>query len=114
MLPPSCLFLGRKVYWGAIILIVTTLRQQNPKDNSINMLVRKFDVSRKTVVRWIRYFHEVFPKSQRWLRLRGLISAQISNHDFSQALVEYFLRTRASSSGGLANCLQFLASGHVT
>jgi hypothetical protein len=78
------------------------------------MLVRKFEVSRNTVVRWIRYFHEVFPQSQQWQRLRGLISAQISNHDLPRGLVEYFLRTQASSSGGLANCLLFLVSGHVT
>ena len=65
VLPPSCLFLGRNVYWGAVILIVTTLWQQKPKDNSINMLARKFEVSRNTVVRWIRYFHEVFPKMNR-------------------------------------------------
>ena len=114
VLPPSCLFLGRKVYWGAVILIVTTLWQQKPKDNSINMLVREFDVSRNTIVRWIRYFREVFPKSQQWQRLRGLISAQISNHDLPRGLVEYFLRTQASSAGGLTNCLQFLVSGHVT
>jgi len=114
VLPPSCLFLGRNVYWGAVILIVTTLWQQKPKDNSINMLARKFEVSRNTVVRWIRYFHEVFPKSQQWQRLRGFISAQISNHDLPRSLVEYFLRTQASSAGGLTNCLQFLVSGHVT
>ncbi len=113
VLPPSCLFLGRKVYWGAVILIVTTLRQQKPQNNSINMLARKFDISRNTVVRWIRYFREMFPKSQQWQRLRGLVSAQISNHDLPRGLVEYFLRTRTSSSGGLANCLHFLASGHA-
>ena len=113
VLPPSCLFLGRKVYWGAIILIVTTLRQQNPKNNSINMLARKFNVSRSTVVRWIRYFHEVFPKNPRWQRLRGLVSVQISNHDLPRSLVEHFLRSQTSSSGGLIKCLQFLASGQV-
>ena len=113
VLPPSCLFLGRKVYWSAVILIVTTLRQQKPQDNSINMLARKFDVSRRTVVRWLHYFHEIFPKSQQWLRLRGLVSAQINNHNLPRCLVEFFLSTRASPFGGLINCLQFLASGHV-
>ena len=113
VLPPSCLFLGRKVYWGAVILIVTTLHQQKPQDNSINMLARKFDVSRRTVVRWLHYFHEIFPKSQQWLRLRGLVSAQINNHNLPRCLVEFFLSTRASPFGGLINCLQFLASGHV-
>ena len=113
VLPPSCLFHGRKVYWGAIILVVTTLRQQNPQDYSINMLARKFAISRNTVVRWIRYFHEVFPESQQWQRLRGLVSAQISNQDLPHSLVEYFLCTRTSPLKSLVNCLHFLASGHV-
>lgn len=113
VLPPSCLFLGRKVYWNAIILIVTTLWQQNPGENSINMLAQKFNINRKTVVRWIHYFHEVFPRSMQWQRLRGLVSARISDQDLPQGLVEYFLRNRTSCFGGLINCLQFLASGHV-
>ena len=114
VLPPSCLFLGRKVYWSAVILIITTLQQQNPKENSINMLARKFDISRNTVVRWISYFREVFPKSQQWQKLRGLVSAQISNHKLPQALVEYFLGIQASSSRGVIKCLKFLAFGHIT
>ncbi len=114
VLPPSCMFIGRKVYWAAVILLVTTLRQQNSKDNSINMLAEKFDISRKTVVRWIRYFHEVFPQSLQWQRLRGLVSAQISNHELPSGLIQHFLRTQTSSFKCLINCLQFLASGHVT
>ena len=51
VLPPSCLFLGRKVYWQAVIVIIATLRQGNPGSHSINMLARKFGVSRRTVVR---------------------------------------------------------------
>lgn len=113
VLPPSCLFLGRKVSWAAIILIVTTLRQQKPQTYSINMLAKKFDINRKTVVRWIHYFREVFPKSMQWQRLRGLVSARISNQDLPQGLVEYFFRNRMSFSDGLISCLQFLASGHV-
>jgi len=114
VLPPSCLFLGRKVYWGAVILIATTLWQQNPQTNSINMLARKFKIPRSTVVRWIHYFRDVFPQSLQWQRLRGLISAQISNNNLPRGLVELFLRTQTSSSDGLISCLRFLAAGDVT
>jgi len=112
VLPPSCLFWGRKVYWSAVILIITTLHQQNPQANSINMLARKFDISRKTVVRWIHYFRKEFPQSEQWQRLRGLVSAQISNHNLPGALFHHFLRLQEPSSIGLINCLQFLAVGH--
>lgn len=114
VLPPSCLFLGRKVYWGAVILIVTTLWQQKPKDNSINMLASKFTVPRNTVVRWIHYFRDVFPKSLGWQRLRGLAPAQISNQNLPRTLLEYFFHTRTPCLSGLVDCLRFLASGHVT
>lgn len=114
VLPQSCLFLGRRVYWGAVILIVTTLWQQQAKTNSISMLARKFKIPRNTVVRWIHYFRDVFPQSSQWQRLRGLVSAQINNNNLPRGLVEYFLHAQPSSSDGLVNCLQFLASGHVT
>jgi len=29
-LPPSCMFLGRKVYWGAVVLVAVALRQRRP------------------------------------------------------------------------------------
>lgn len=113
VLPPSCLFMGRKVYWGAVILIITTLRQRKPQEPSINMLERKFDVPRNTIVRWIHYFRDIFPGSAPWQRLRGQVSPQVKNHDLPGSLVEYFLSYHPTSAGGLINCLRFLASGHV-
>jgi len=113
VLPPSCLFFGRKVYWRAVIVIIVTLRQQRPSNCSINMLARTYAVSRSTVVRWIHYFREAFPRSREWHRLRGLVSAQIGNKDLPQGLVAFFLRSSTSPAGGLIACLQFLASGHV-
>jgi hypothetical protein len=112
VLPPSCLFWGRKVYWGAVILIVTTLWQQNPRKYSINMLAEKFKISRNSVVRWIRYFHDAFPKSSGWYRLRGLISAEVGNTNLPGALVEFFIQSQASSFRGLINCLKCFAFDH--
>lgn len=114
VLPPSCLFLGRRVYWRAVIVLITTLRQRNPRSYSINMLARTYVVSRSTVIRWMHYFRETFPQSRGWQRLRGLVSAQISNNDLPGGLVDYFLRTSTTSAGGLIGCLRLLATGHVT
>ena len=114
VLPPSCLFFGRKVYWGAAILIVTTLWQRNPRSHSINMLARKFNISRNTVVRWIHYFRDVFPKSVQWQRLRGLVSAQVNNNNLPRVLVDFFLQSQASSFCGLVKCLEYLSFDHVT
>lgn len=114
VLPPSCLFFGRKVYWGAVILIVTTLWQQNPRNYSINMLARKFKISRNSVVGWIHYFRDVFPKSSGWHRLRGLISAEVSNNQLPRMLVDSFLKSHTSYFQVLVKCLECLAFDHVT
>ena len=109
VLPPSCLFMGRKVYWRAVILIVTTLRQKKPSRASINLLVRKFSISRKTIVRWIKYFRAEFGSTSGWQSLRGLVTARISNDDLPGSLIDYFLHHHTCAAAGLIGCLRFLA-----
>lgn len=112
VLPPSCLFMGRNVYWRAVILIVVTLRQGKPQRRSINKLQEMFSISRKTIVRWIHYFRKVFPKSSQWQRLRGRLSARVGNDNLPGRLLTYFFSYYSSISEGLIGCLRFLASGH--
>jgi len=50
-LPPSCLFLGRRVYWSAVILVVTTLRQQRAVGFSANQMRKTYGISRQTLLR---------------------------------------------------------------
>lgn len=113
VLPPSCLFQGRKVYWRAVILVVLSLRQGRFGGFFINKLARMFSLARKTIGRWIRYFQNKFTTSSQWLRLRGLIDIQVTSHDLPGSLLAYFFQHQTSSAGGLINCLRFLASGHV-
>lgn len=112
VLPPSCLFMGRKVYWRAVILVVVTLRQGKPQRRSINKLQEMFSIPRKTIVRWIHYFRTAFPASSQWQRLRGLLSARVGNENLPGELLEYFLRYCSDVARGLVRCLRFLASGH--
>lgn len=109
VLPPSCLFMGRKVYWRAVILIVATLRQRRPSRASINLLVRKFSISRQTIVRWIKYFRAEFGSTPGWQNLRGLVTARISNHDLPGSLIDYFLHHHTCAASGLIGCLRFFA-----
>ena len=82
-LPPSCLFMGRRVYWGAVVLVVITLRQQRCSGASASKLRNLLDISHKTLVRWMRYFREAFPTSSQWQRLRGLVPATVGNSEAS-------------------------------
>lgn len=111
-LPPSCLFLGRKVYWAMVILVVMVLRQARPHGASTRELMRTFGIDRKTLFRWIAYFRDVFPHSAKWQRLRGRISSQVKDSRLPADLVEYFFQhSGCPPDEGLVACLRFLASG---
>jgi len=108
-LPPSCLFMGRKVYWGAVILVIMTLRQNRPEGKSTIWLMRMFGISRKTLFRWLAYYREVFPQSKQWKRLRGRIGISVKDSRLPGDLLDYFIAYCRHVEKGVIGCLQFLA-----
>ena len=70
VLPPSVLFWGRRVYWGAVVLVVTALRQGRVVGITAQRVQALFGVTRPTLTRWLRYFRELFPQTPTW---RGLV-----------------------------------------
>lgn len=110
-LPPSCLFMGRRVYWAGVILVVMALRQNRPEGASAVALMGMFGMSRKTLFRWVTYFRETFPFSTQWQKLRGRVDASVGNSELPGSLLTYFIRFAASAEEGLVCCLRFLASG---
>lgn len=111
VLPPSCLFMDRRVYWQVVILVVITLRQSRSNGIGANRLMRMFSIPRKTIVRWTSYFRDEFAASRKWQRLRGRIDSSVGNENLPGSLVEYFLSHFSPAVGGLVACLQFLATG---
>jgi hypothetical protein len=109
-LPPSCLFMGRRVYWGCVILVVMSLRQNRPDGASARKIRELFAISRKTLKRWIAYFRDEFPVSTQWQRLRGRLASTVSNDELPAGLVTYFLNNFKSPQQALIACLKFLAS----
>lgn len=69
VLPPSCLFLGRHVYWAGVILALVTLRQQRVDGRDAARLRRQVGVSRATLARWLSWFREEFSVTPWWRRL---------------------------------------------
>ncbi len=110
-LPPSALFLGRKVYWGQVVLVVMALRQRRPDGYSARKLRALFGVSWRTVLRWIGYFREEFPASEQWRRLRGRVSPVVLDGELPTGLLDHFSAWCRSMQEGLAACLRFMASG---
>ena len=109
-LPPSVLFMGRRVYWANVILVVVTLRQSTPCKYSKAALMRHFGMERKTINRWLKWFQEIFPTTSQWQRLQGRVS--VSCRNLPSALIEIFIKGTQSIEQALVACLRFLASGH--
>ena len=108
-LPPSCLFMGRRVYWGCVVVVVMALRQNRAGSASIGKLQRMFAIGRKTICRWIAYFRDIFPATARWQSLRGRVGARVANACLPGALLEYFVEHLCCPQKGLIACLVFLA-----
>lgn len=108
-LPPSVLFMGRHVYWKAVILVVVTLRSGARSTTSKSRLKQLFDVDSKTVSRWISYFRTVFPSSPIWQKIRGRICATLKDTDLPGGLIYYFLSHSPPAEQAMIKCLQLLA-----
>lgn len=77
-LPPSCLFMGRKVYWSCAVMLVTAAVQQASSLSAcIKTCGKQLGVSRQTVRRWVDYFARLLPKSALWQTVRGRISPDV-------------------------------------
>jgi hypothetical protein len=63
--PPSLRFLGRKVYLGGLVVLISALRC-GPTPTRLTQLQGLVGVSRRTVLRWRRWWREVFTQSVFW------------------------------------------------
>lgn len=87
--PPAVRFLGRKVYAGAVVLLVTVLRHgTNPE--RLERLREIFGMCARTVARWRLWWKETFPQTAFWRGLRGLFMPPVSEADLPASLLERF------------------------
>ena len=68
--PPSVRFLGRKVYLSVIVVLTTAL-QHGLTEKRRQRLLEMLDIAPQTMVRWRRFWREVFPQSRCWQAERG-------------------------------------------
>ena len=110
-MPVSCRFWDRKVYWGAVILVLVTLRQGRTEGYSAGKLMRLFRISRHTLKRWMLYFKQKFPLTSRYKRIKGLVSSKITDDLLPSALVLLLIERFGSAEVGLVRSLQLLLGG---
>lgn len=109
-LPPSALFLGRKVYLGAVVLISIVVRQRHVGGSSAAELKRLFGVSRETLRRWLSFFRLELPASPPWKVLRGRLSAAVRDDTLPDSFLAELERTRDPGIPAVTACLRLLAT----
>lgn len=75
--PPSVRFLERRVFLGAVVVLVTAL-SSGLTGKRVTMLCEQFDVSVRTLRRWQVWWREGFVATALWKRLRGRLAVALA------------------------------------
>lgn len=68
--PPSVRFLGRKVYTGAMVILLTAL-EHGLSPRRRQWLIETLDIWPQTLCRWRKWWRETFSASRCWQAQRG-------------------------------------------
>jgi hypothetical protein len=104
--PASVRFLGRRIYLGAIVVLVSALRE-GPTPTRLAKLQELVGVCARTVRRWQRWWKEQFPQSAVWRAARGLLAFPVTEEGLPGSLLERF---NGSASDRVLALLRLLAS----
>ena len=105
--PPSARFLGRKVYLGAVVILVSAMRQ-GPTPRRVRELTKLFDADRRTIYRWRDFWNEHFPQTTFWKVARARLVPVFEIVDFPRSLLEAFIRV-CDDRDGWEKLLRFLS-----
>jgi hypothetical protein len=87
--PRSLRFLGRKVFFGVLVLLLPVLRD-GPTPERLGRLCERFSVSVRTVRRWCRFWQETFVTSREWRAARGLFATSVQAEALPGSLLGAF------------------------
>jgi len=87
--PASLRFLGRRVFFGMVVVLVPVLRD-GPTPKRLERLSAEFAVSLRTLGRWIRWWRETFGASRFWLASHGLFARPVASQALPSSLLLAF------------------------
>lgn len=87
--PPSVRFLGRKVYWGIAVVLVSAM-QQGLKPERVGILRAHLGVDRRTLERWRQWWLKTFVQSPFWRAARARFMPLICELTLPASLCETF------------------------
>lgn len=108
--PPSLRFLGRRVYLGAVVLVVSTMVHGVTEKRAAAMRAL-CGVSRRTLSRWRKWWRESFVGTELWTILRGRFVPPVDEPILPSSLLERIEGQEASERvlGGLRLLLPLTA-----
>lgn len=107
--PASVQFLGRKVFFGVVVLLIPILREGlTPK--RFARLAEELPVSRRTVQRWRHFWRDSFVESRRWQQGRADVPLA-SSDELPGSLLDAFMGTARDRVLGALRWLASAAPG---
>jgi hypothetical protein len=88
-MPASLRYLSRKVYLGAVVVLITAMRC-GPSPARIRLLRQLVGVSRHTVARWRKWWREMLPATLFWQAAAGTLMPPVIIEDLPASLFECF------------------------
>jgi hypothetical protein len=104
--PPSVRFLGRRVYWAVVVVLVMALEVWIT-ERRYRYIKAAVGVSRQTLARWRQWWQEAFAKTQFWHLARAAFMPPVEVARLPASLVERFCHHDDDRSG-LVALLAFL------
>jgi hypothetical protein len=108
--PPSVRFLGRKIYLGAVVVLISAMRH-GPTPRRIRELTTLFGVDPRTIARWEQFWREHFPQSHFWKTAgaRVILLADVATLPLSLLNAFHIRCDDCNDSGGWGRLLRFLS-----
>jgi hypothetical protein len=102
--PPSVRFLGRKVYWGVAVVLMSAM-QHGIKPARVEVLRERLGIDRRTLERWRTWWLVTFAQSKFWKEVRARFMPVPCQQTLPWSLCGTFRITRLDR---LLNLLRFL------
>ena len=89
--PPSVCLLGRKVYLGVVVIVISAMRQ-GPTPRRVRELSTRFGADRRTIARWQVFWREYFPQTPFWEVARARLIPVVEIVTLPYLLADAFLQ----------------------
>lgn len=103
--PPSVRFLGRRVYWGFVVVLVSAMHH-GLKAERVRVLRESLGIDRRTLERWREWWLETFVQSSFWKAARARFMPLICEKTLPLSLCQAFQLDRRDR---LLELLRFLS-----